>query len=221
MQRREFSRCLVGLPISAWVQIQTCMVWANWKMQVIVNHLEKLYITKVGRLVAIKSTKALVPVCLLSPMVIPTSIFEEMEHIMRNFHSWKKRYHLLSYKVCIPIERDDLVISRLRDIYVSLLCKWLWKLRNEEQKLWKRIFFDKYGKEACGWVMKSCTKVQGYAFWKSILLHKEVFEEHVTFIVGNGEGVKFWENRWIRKEALKSKFPALYKVSQRKHYMIN
>lgn len=55
-------------------------------------------------------------------------------------------------KVCVPLEWGSLGIKRLRDVNISLLCKWLWELGNGENKLWKRIIFEKYGKEIGGWI---------------------------------------------------------------------
>lgn len=85
---------------------------------------------KVGRLVLIKSTLALIPICMLSLFMILTSIVDEFERIMRHF-LWgsmveNKKFHLISWeKVCIPITWGGLGIKRLKDVNILLLCKGL------------------------------------------------------------------------------------------------
>lgn len=83
---------------------------------------------------------ATLPVFMLSLLVLPMSVEEELERIMKNF-LWgstieKKKYHLLSWdKVCTPVECGGLGICKRRYVNISLLCKWLWELGNEEEKL--------------------------------------------------------------------------------------
>lgn len=107
---------------------------ANWKRR---------YLTKAGPLVLIKSTLATFPIFMLSLLVLPASVEEELESIMREFlwgsSTGKKKYHLLCWnKVCTPLGCGGLGINRLRDVNISLLCKWLWDFGNGEEKIWRR-----------------------------------------------------------------------------------
>jgi hypothetical protein len=37
------------------------------------------------------------------------------------------------------------------------------------------------------------------------------------FEVGSGEGVRFWEDRWLGDQTLASQYPQLYNIIHRKH----
>lgn len=86
---------------------------------------------------------------------MPCSVTGELEKIMRDFlwgsTSEKRQFHLISWEqICILLKFGGLGLRRLRDVNVSLLCKWLWALGSEENKLWKRIITEKYGVEKGG-----------------------------------------------------------------------
>lgn len=90
----------------------------------------------------LKSTLASFPVIMLSIFVIPYSIADEIERIIRNF-LWgstvkQRKFHLLAWeKVCVELDWGGLGIKRIRDINVLLICKLLWELGNGENKPWK------------------------------------------------------------------------------------
>ena len=126
---------------------------------------KKRYITKAGRLVLVKSTLASIPIYLLSLFVIPCSIREEIEQIARNF-LWgtteeKKQFHLVRWEeVCIGMDRGGLGIKNLREVNISLMCKWLWKLGEEGNPLWKRLIKGKYGMQQGRWFINKSNKSQ-------------------------------------------------------------
>lgn len=43
---------------------------------------------------------------------------------------------------------------------------------------------------------------------------KTDFLSNIKLMVGNGQRVRFWEDRWIREAALCDLFPRLYRLSQ-------
>lgn len=96
------------------IQGQTC----PWK---------KRFLTKAGRLVHIKSTLIALPVFLLSALVLPVSVEDELERIMRNF-LWGsttevKKFYLLSWDIIfLPLHYGGLGINRLHEVNISLLC---------------------------------------------------------------------------------------------------
>lgn len=85
-------------------------------------------------------------------------------------------------------------IKRLKDVNMTLLCMWLWHLKNGEDHLWVRIIFKKYGKQKGGWFTKSFSKPHGYGVWKGIMTHKDFFQGKIGFIVGNGMRTRIWED---------------------------
>lgn len=122
----------------------------------------------------IKSSLASLPIHLLSLFTVPVSIVEKMEEIMRNF-LWgttneKKRYHLLSWEqVCLPKEWGGLSLRRIVDINKALLCKWVWRLGDDDNELWKRTIKAKYGwSDQWGRLTTRTLQTHGVAVWKSI-----------------------------------------------------
>jgi len=59
----------------------------------------------------------------------------------------KKKYHLIRWtKICKSKKKGGLGIKDIRLMNISLLCKWWWKLDNE-QGLWQEIVKFKYIKD--------------------------------------------------------------------------
>lgn len=48
-------------------------------------------------------------------------------------------------KICRPIEECGVGIKNLRDFNLSLLGKWVWKIRKERSGLWTKALRDRYG----------------------------------------------------------------------------
>ena len=76
----------------------------------------------------------------------------------------------------------------------ALLCKWLFKLLNEEG-VWHELLTNKYLHS------KSLSQVQANptdsAFWKGIMRVKEEFFSRGSFFIGNGQNTRFWEDKWL------------------------
>lgn len=58
-----------------------------------------------------------------------------------------KKFHLVAFEgVCLPFELGGLGIKRVREINLSLLCKWFWQLKDDSPS-WVRLLKEKYGTE--------------------------------------------------------------------------
>lgn len=56
----------------------------------------------------------------------------------------RKKYHLVNWhKVCAEKNNGGLGIKNLRVLNISLLCKWWWRLKNENGT-WQEIIKKKY-----------------------------------------------------------------------------
>lgn len=102
----------LGLPLAS--KFKHRAVWQDIieKFKSYLAQWKRRYLTKAGGLVLIKSTLSTLPIFMLSLLVLPASVEEELERIMTNF-LWgsaeeKKKYHLLDWeKVCIPTKWGD------------------------------------------------------------------------------------------------------------------
>lgn len=51
--------------------------------------------------------------------------------------------------------------------------------------------------------MKACTNTHDCSYWRGIMMHRKVYDENVSFVVGNGAGIKFWNEKSVCSVALK------------------
>lgn len=116
----------------------------------------------------------------------------------------KRKFHLLSWeRVRLPMIWGGLGIKRLKDLNMALLCKWLWNLGNGEDRLWKKIICEKYGRDVGGWLTRSNSKPYGCGLWRGSMLSLPFFQSKIHFRVGNGMRIKFWEDHGVQKNPSK------------------
>ena len=141
----------IGMPLGAphkspsiWNPILEKFEWksAGWK---------KLYLSKGGRLTLLKSTLSSLPTYFLSLFTIPTHVANKIEKLQRDFLWNDSKTHLLGWdKVCLPIAKGGLGITKLTTFNKALLEKWLWRFGIEENRLWRRVVVLKFGEEWVG-----------------------------------------------------------------------
>ena len=98
----------------------------------------------------------------------------------------------------------------------ALLGKWLWRLANENESLWKQIISSKYDLQEGGWCSKGVRDRYGVGVWKAIRNGWENIRTHSRFIIGDGTRVKFWKDLWCGNQALEEAFPILFNLSVNK-----
>lgn len=127
----------LGLPLGATYKNST--VWnpiisrinkrlAGWK---------GCFLSKGGRLVLLKSVLASPPTYFLSLLHIPASVERKIEKCQRDFlwGKWdnKEGMHMVAWEdICKPKRLGGLGQSRIRDINIALLSKWLWHFGREQ-----------------------------------------------------------------------------------------
>ena len=112
---------------------------ARWK---------KLYLSKGGRLMLLKSTLSSLPTYFLSLFTIPTYVANRIEKLQMDFLWGDGKTHLVEWdKVCAPMANGGLSIRQLTTFNKTLLGKWLWRFRNKENRLWQRVTTSKVGGE--------------------------------------------------------------------------
>jgi hypothetical protein len=56
----------------------------------------------------------------------------------------------------------------------------------------------------------------GVSLWKNIRSGWEIFSSHSRLVVGEGNWVRFWHDRWCGETKLKEDFPVLYSIARDK-----
>ncbi|GKV08691.1 hypothetical protein SLEP1_g20289 [Rubroshorea leprosula] len=107
---------------------------------------------------------------------------------------------------------------------VALMGKWLGRLANMEEGLWKSLIVGKYGVKEGHWLewVRDGKNIRSL-WWRDVrsLKAKEGVNarwlwEDFRLEIGEGKGVSFWWDVWCGEECLANKFPKLYSLSIRK-----
>uniref|UniRef100_A0A2N9GID8 OBG-type G domain-containing protein n=1 Tax=Fagus sylvatica TaxID=28930 RepID=A0A2N9GID8_FAGSY len=196
----------LGMPLGA--NFKSKAIWNSIleKMEHKLAGWKSLYLSRGGGLTLIKSTLSSLPMYYLSLFTIPISVANRMERIQRNF-LWG------SYGdgVTTPlVNHGGLGVRKFAVFNKALLGKWLWCFGLEESRLWRRVIASKYGVNSGGWHTRSIRGSHGCGLWRSINSGWADFAPYVDLVVGNGDRILFWIDRWCGDRPLKDVFPDLY-----------
>ena len=149
---------------------------------------------------------------------IPRKVLEKIEYLRSRFY-WqaeeqKRKYRLARWSIlCQPKDIGGLGIKNIDVQNKCLLCKWLFKLINEDG-IWQQILRRKYFHN------KSIGQVVGKPgdshFWAGLMKVKELFLSQGKFVAKSGSNVRFWEDKWLGDFTLQQRFPSLYNIARRK-----
>ena len=106
----------------------------------------------------------------------------------------KKKFHLIKWsQVCKPKKEGGLGIRALKKLNSALLGKWLWRIGDETEGLWKEVISTKYDISRNGWFVQDPSTCSS-GLWKGILAAKEVYMKQVRLRVGRCDKICFWTN---------------------------
>ena len=177
-----------------------------------------------GKLVLVKSVLSSLPLYFLSLFSMPMTVVHVIERIIRNFlwdgASGKTRNHLVRWDIVVQSKDvGGLGIRSLHDVNIALLGKWLWRYGVELDALWRKVIIEKYGTGRTTFEPKFPKLTYGTSVWRGICNSWPEFANGIEFQIGNGEMVRFWEDRWIGDKFM-DRFPLLYASSRSKNSWI-
>ena len=114
-----------------------------------VSEVEKLYMSKGGRVTLSKSNLSSIPTYFMS-LFMPTHVANKLEKLQRDF-LWSgigdtKKFHWVDWRlVCSPLKEGVLGIRKLSYFNQALLGKWLRQFGVERDYFWRRVIYVKYG----------------------------------------------------------------------------
>jgi hypothetical protein len=146
--------------------------------------------------------------------LLPLTNVESLTKIIRKFfwegNSEKKKYYLVKWDVvCKPRKKGGLGIKNLQLFNQCLLCKWWWKLE-EEDGLWIQLVKAKYGVDKG--IQNIKMKSNDSPVWKDLLKVKHLYTQGRVMVVGNGNSTDFWSDAWCGSVPFCEKFPQLFDI---------
>lgn len=107
-------------------------------------------------------------------------------------------------------------VGSLKSKNLALLCKWLWRFRNEESTLWVQIIKAIYGPDGG---INSQWHFSTEGSWLGVLraghdVSRLIPDLEASFerVVGGGRNIRFWLNSWIDGKPLVDQFKRLFKL---------
>ena len=98
----------------------------------------------------------------------------------------------------------------------ALLCKRSWRFANKRKALWNQVIRGKYGEEQGGWCSKEVRDGYGLGLWIAIRRKWHVVSSRLSFVVDNGQRVRFWKDRWCGDSPFCFDFPTLFAIATSK-----
>uniref|UniRef100_A0A803PL04 Reverse transcriptase domain-containing protein n=1 Tax=Cannabis sativa TaxID=3483 RepID=A0A803PL04_CANSA len=155
----------------------------------------------VGRLVAIKVVAMALPVYSLSTFTLPRTVCHRMDCMVRRFW-WtggqeKNRFYApKSWEtLCQPKQNGGLGFRKFGDMNKALVAKLAWEMACNEDKLWVKIFKEKF----CSWEQfwEVRPKHGDSSVWKGILEARTLIQQGTTTLISNGMDINLWWQPWI------------------------
>lgn len=159
----------------------------------------KSTLSQAGKLTLIKSVLSSLPIYLCSYYKIPVAICDKLNAISVAFW-WKTGdrnplYWLSWDKISAYKSEGGLGIRDFRLLNQALLVNQCWRILNNPSLLISRILLPKYCSQTHLLNVKP-HPLSSWA-WKSILYGHDLISSHLSWIVGNGESINLYSDRWI------------------------
>ena len=176
-----------------------------------------------GRLTLLKSCLASIPTYLLSVIKFPKwaidAINSQMAHFLWNNHEGEGKYHLANWQlVSQRKEVGGMGIPDLHNFNLCLLASWISRYHLSDNALWKKIVEFKYRVNDPN--LFCCPDINSSPFWKGVLWAVKAAQMGYSWKIGNGQHVRFWEDRWFGSSSLAIQYWPLYVLVNEKESTI-
>jgi hypothetical protein len=171
---------------------------ASWKSRLL---------NKPDRVVLANSVISSLPSYHMQINWIPQGMCDDLDKTVRRF-IWKGTgntgMHLVSWnKITQPRRFGGLGVRVSRLQNTSLLGKLVWEILNSPDKLWVKLFQERYLK---GQLVFNASATSGSVIWNSMTKAIGCLRDGFTFKIDDGNS-NFWFDSWVFKEKLGSMVP--------------
>jgi hypothetical protein len=165
-----------------------------------------------GKLILLNACLSSTPTYAMSMYLLPKTLVKKMDRTRKKFfwqgNSVKKKYYLVKWSVIErPKRKGGLGVKDLRRMNISLLCKWWWKIENEEG-LWQEIVRKKY--KIKGEIVQLKTKQSNSPLWNDLIKINDLYLKGRDMKIGNGRDTDFRRDSWCDSIPLKERFRELF-----------
>jgi hypothetical protein len=112
-------------------------------------------------------------------------------------------------KICKSKTKGGLGVKDLRRMNISLLCKWLWNLENDEG-LWQDIVILKYVKSSP--ISLIHHRHDDSPIRRDLLQVKPIYLQGREIQIQSGGNVSFWYDKWLEDIPLCQYYPVLHEL---------
>ena len=153
-----------------------------------------------GKEILIKAVAQAIPTYTMGCFLLPQSLCEEIESMMRNFW-WGQRQQetkicWVSWKtMCKQKASDGMGFRNLQAFNKALLAKQLWRILQNPNTLVARVLKARYfpTREILN---ANIGNYPSYS-WRSIHSSLEVIRKGTRWRVGNGKLIHIWDDKWL------------------------
>ncbi|KAJ0546759.1 putative reverse transcriptase zinc-binding domain-containing protein [Helianthus annuus] len=158
-------------------------------------------------------------------------VIAELEAIRRDFVWGKKngrcKMRWVAWDKLVKVkDYGGLGIGDIRSANLALLAKWWWKYKQNNGALWAKVIDCIHLKPKSVSMIPSKNKLSGV--WNDICSVEKAFEAvglslktNLVVKLGNGKNTRFWLDAWLENQALKDRFPAIYKLAKDKQIKVD
>jgi hypothetical protein len=131
-------------------------------------------------------------------------------------------------RICQPKEKGGLGIKNLALFNSSLLCKWKWRSLNDCDAPWHDLLRFRYGSLTANFLSEDGRAgfKQASISWRDIwhlgcVADRGWFRNNISSVIGDGNDISFWKEKWIGVVPLCEYVPALFNNSRQQHNCIS
>ncbi|GJS33367.1 RNA-directed DNA polymerase, eukaryota [Tanacetum coccineum] len=179
-----------------------------------------------GILTLLKAVLGASPLYNMSIFKVPKGILKSMEVVRSNFFNGiespaKKITWAAWNKILASKKNGGLGVSSLHALNRALLLKWVWRFISQDGSLWFRVIKALYGTSIVSHPVNLSSNWCSIVRELHLLANKGFdFLSHCKIRIGDGNGTRFWFDKWLGDKPLQDLFPRLFALELDKEALV-
>ncbi|GAU35675.1 hypothetical protein TSUD_162470 [Trifolium subterraneum] len=131
-------------------------------------------------------------------------------------------------QVCLPKDKGGLGVRDLELFNLALLCKCKWRCITDKHALWNALLQYRYGPLSFKLLCRETivTRPKDSLWWRDVVGvggkgEDCWFPTQVSSVLGNGNSISFWKEKWHGVVPLRELFPLLYEKEIHKDCVVS